>query len=217
MQKPLMKRQKSRSPETTLGRPRSEESRQGILEAAYELLKTKGFRSIGSHEIAKAAGVSSATLYRWWTSKEEILFDACFEHMRPILAVSSAGSGLSRLRRYALRATEFLRSEDGAVMARLLIGIRDDTRLHQMFLQRYMMPRRQIQRQIIEEAIASGELKRTTDPELLIDALNGPLFFRWLQGHAPLDKRFAERIFENAIRAFEPTALPRHRSKTKPR
>jgi len=46
------------------------------------------------------------------------------------------------------------------------------------------MPRRQMQRRFIGEAIASGELKRGTDTELLIDALNGPLFFRWLQGHA---------------------------------
>ena len=43
------------------GRPRSEQARNDILEAAYKLLKTKGFQAIGSHEIAKAAGVSSAT------------------------------------------------------------------------------------------------------------------------------------------------------------
>ena len=51
-------------------------------------------------------------------------------------------------------------------------------------------------------AIASGELKLGTDPELLIDALNGPLFFRWLQGHAPLDKGFAKGIFDKVIPAF---------------
>jgi Tetracyclin repressor-like, C-terminal domain len=49
-----------------------------------------------------------------------------------------------------------------------------------MFLERYVKQRRQIQRGIIEDAIASGELKPTTDPELLIDMLSGPLFFRWL-------------------------------------
>jgi len=64
-------------------------------------------------------------------------------------------------------------------------------------------PRRQIQRGIIEDAIASGELKRMTDPELLIDALNGPLFFRWLQGHAPLENSFAERIFDKVLLAFQ--------------
>jgi hypothetical protein len=46
-------------------------------------------------------------------------------------------------------------------------------------------------------------LKRGTDPELLIDALNGPLFFRWLQGHAPLDKGFAKGIFDKVIPAFQ--------------
>ena len=109
----------------TLGRPRSEQARQDILEAAYRLLKSEGFQSVGSHEIAKAAGVSSATLYRWWDSKEEILFDACFEHMKPVLAPPDKGSGLIRLRRYVLRATDFLRSEDGALMARVLTGIHD--------------------------------------------------------------------------------------------
>jgi Tetracyclin repressor-like, C-terminal domain len=57
-----------------------------------------------------------------------------------------------------------------------------------MLLERYVNQRRQILRGIIEEAIASGELKATTDPELLIDPLSGPLFFRWLLGHAPLDR-----------------------------
>jgi hypothetical protein len=88
-------------------------------------------------------------------------------------------------------------------MARVLTGIHEDKRLHQMFLERYVKQRRQIQRGIIEDAIASGELKATTDPELLIDALSGPLFFRWLQGHAPLDRGFAQSIFDKVIPAFQ--------------
>ena len=185
------------------GRPRSEQARRHILEAAYKLLRAKGFHAVGSHEIANAAGVSSATLYRWWGSKEEILLDACFEHMKPVLAVSGSGSPLARLRRYVLYVAEFLASDDGVVMARLVTGIHDDKRLQQIFWERYVMPRRQMQRRFVGESIASGQLKRGTDTELLIDALNGPLFFRWLQGHAPLDKGFAERIFEKVIPAFQ--------------
>jgi hypothetical protein len=61
-------------------------------------------------------------------------------------------------------------------MARLLTGIHDHHRLRQMFLERYVLPRRVIQRSLIEDAVASGELKQATDPELLIDALDGPSF-----------------------------------------
>jgi AcrR family transcriptional regulator len=185
------------------GRPRSEQARRDILEAAYKLLETKGFHAVGSHEIASAAGVSSATLYRWWVSKEEILLHACFEHMKPVLAVSGDGPALMRLRRYVLYVAEFLASDDGVIMARLIAGIHDDTKLQRLFLERYVMPRRQMQRRFIREAIASGELKRGTDPELVIDALNGPLFFRWLQGHAPLKSSFAERIFDRVILGFQ--------------
>jgi hypothetical protein len=53
-----------------------------------------------------------------------------------------------------------------------------------------------------KDAIASGELEQTTDPELLIDAIFGPLFFRRLQGHAPLDRSFAERIFDKVLLAL---------------
>jgi AcrR family transcriptional regulator len=184
------------------GRPRSEQARCDILEAAYNLLRVKGFHEVGSHEIANTAGVSSATLYRWWDSKEEILLDACFEHMKPVLAVSGTGSPLARLRRYVVYVAKFLASNDGVTMARLVTGIHNDKKLQRLFLERYVMPRRQMQRRFIGEAIASGELKRGTDVELLIDALNGPLFFRWLQGHASLDEGFAERIFEKIIPAF---------------
>ena len=108
------------------GRPRSQQARHEILETAYNLLRDKGFNAVGSHEIAQAAGVSSATLYRWWKSKEEILFDACFEHMRPILAIPETGSGLMRLRRHVQRASDFLVYEEGTVMARVLTGIQRD-------------------------------------------------------------------------------------------
>jgi AcrR family transcriptional regulator len=199
-----MKSAKTRVARRPAGRPRSEQAQRDILEAAYKLLKAKGFQAVGSHEIAQAAGVSSATLYRWWNSKEEIMFDACFEHMKPVLAVSGSGSALARLRRYVLYVADFLASDDGVVMARLFTGIHDDKRLRRMFFERYVIPRRQMQRGFIEEAIASGQLQRGIDTELLIDALNGPLFFRWLQGHAPLDRRFAERNFEKVVSAFQP-------------
>ena len=199
-----MRSQRIKTETRAPGRPRSEQARQDILEAAFKLVKNKGFQSVRAHEIAEAAGVSSATLYRWWNSKEEIMFDACFEHLKPALAVSGKGTALGRLRAYVLRATDFLTSQDGEVMARLFTGIHEDKKLQRMFLERYVVPRRQIQGRIIENAIAAGELKQDTDSNLLIDALNGPLFFRWLQGHAPLDQKFAESIFKSVIPAFQP-------------
>ena len=55
-----------RSHQDPRGRPRSEQARQEILEAAYKLLRDKGFNAVDSHEIAQAAGVkqANATAFR---------------------------------------------------------------------------------------------------------------------------------------------------------
>jgi AcrR family transcriptional regulator len=199
-----MRSEKNHKAPRAPGRPRSEQAKRHILNAAYKLLKTKGLKSVRSHEIATSAGVSSATLYRWWASKEEIIFDACTERVKPVLAVASNGSPLRRLRDLVLQVTNLWRSEDGKVLARLVTGIHGDKKLQGMFLERFVFPRRQIHRRIIQEAIDAGELEHTTDPELLIDALHGPIYFRWLQEHAPLDKDFLEALIEKVISAFTP-------------
>jgi AcrR family transcriptional regulator len=184
------------------GRPRSERARQDILKSAYKLLKKKGISAVAAQEIADGAGVSTATLYRWWDTKEAIMFDACFEHVMPALAVEEKGPPLARLRESLVRGAAWLGSDGGRVMARLITGIHGDKKLQQMYLERFYLPRRQIQLRLIEEAIACRELKRDTDPELLLDALSGPLFFRWLQGHAPVNKKFAEALADKIIPAF---------------
>jgi AcrR family transcriptional regulator len=197
-----MKAKEPLNPTRSPGRPRSEQARQDILKSAYKLLKKRGISAVSAQEIADGAGVSTATLYRWWNTKEAIMFDACFENVRPALAVEEKGSPLEQLRKYLARGAVWLGSEDGRVMARLITGIHGDKKLQQMYLDRFYIPRRQIQRRVIEEAIACRELKRDTDPELLLDALTGPMFFRWLQGHAPVDKKFAEALADKIIPAF---------------
>jgi AcrR family transcriptional regulator len=176
------------------GRPRSEAARKQILEAAYDLLRSKGIQSASTQEIAAAAGVSTATLYRWWNTKEAIMLDALFEHVKPALAYEGAGSPLTRIRNHANRGVKFLKSEDGKMMARLITGIHENEELRQLFLERYYLPRRAMARQLIEQAIEAGELPEGTDPEIVIDALHGPQFLRLIMGHAPLTKEFAESI-----------------------
>ena len=66
------------------------------------------------------------------------MLDACFEHMKPVLAVSGTGSPLARLRRYVVYVAKFLASDDGVTMARLVTGIHDDKKLQGVFLERYV-------------------------------------------------------------------------------
>ena len=73
------------------GRPRSEAARQAILEATRTLLEATSVRDLTIETIAKQAGVSKSTIYRWWPNKAAIVIDAV-EAMVPRTRLSESKS-----------------------------------------------------------------------------------------------------------------------------
>ena len=58
------------------GRPRSETTRQAVLEAASLLLDNEAYRSISIERIASDAKVGKQSIYRWWDGKADVLLEA---------------------------------------------------------------------------------------------------------------------------------------------
>lgn len=187
------------SPPRSPGRPRSEAAREAVLTAGYRLLRDHGLAGVSAQEVAAAAGVSTATLYRWWPTKEAVLFDAFFAAAGRTLPFAAGGRPLERLRDHAVRGAAWLTSPDGRVMAQLILTVQGDEALRRQFLDRFYLPRRAAARTVVEEAVAAGELPPGTDPEVVIDAVYGPQYFRLLVGHAPLTPAFAAAVFDQVV------------------
>jgi AcrR family transcriptional regulator len=153
-------------------------------------------------QLARAAGVSTATLYRWWDTKEAIMLDAFFEHVKPALCVEGGGSPLERFRYQVVRGASWIQSPDGKVATRLIGDVQDDGKLHQLFLERFYLPRRSIYVNLMKEAIAAGELRPGTNIDLLIDVLHGPIYFRAILGHAAPDRAFVTELVDQVLPAF---------------
>jgi AcrR family transcriptional regulator len=60
------------------GRPRSARAREAILGAAAALLLEHGLAAVSMDAVAARAGVSKATIYRWWPTKESLALDALY-------------------------------------------------------------------------------------------------------------------------------------------
>jgi AcrR family transcriptional regulator len=70
------------------------ETRDRILDAAAELMRTRGIIRTTTKEIAKAAGFSEATLYKHFRDKEELLLKVLRERMPDFARVGiEAGEG----------------------------------------------------------------------------------------------------------------------------
>jgi AcrR family transcriptional regulator len=146
--------------------------------------------------------VSTATLYRWWKSKEAVMLDAFLARVKPALAPPLEGSPLERLHQSVVRGAAWLHSKDAPVAVRLISDVQADPVLRRLFLERFYLPRRAMNVDLVQQAIAAGELPRDTDADLLIDALTGPLYFRRIIGHAPVSEAFASELASRVLQAF---------------
>jgi AcrR family transcriptional regulator len=58
------------------GRRRNKQCHQAILEATLKLVTERGYPAVSIEAIAAAAGVGKQTIYRWWSSKASVVFEA---------------------------------------------------------------------------------------------------------------------------------------------
>jgi AcrR family transcriptional regulator len=183
------------------GRPRSEKTRKAILKTAFRLLKKKGFEGVSNQQIASEAGVSTATLYRWWKNKQAILLDSYLETTRELIPYGRRGAPLARLRNYTIRIAEFLKSANGRVFLRLMLAIQDNPRLRKDFYESVFLPRRAEGCAVVQKAIDAGDLPDTVDPDFMINLLIGPQILPALLGQE-VSAASAENIFDFVLKTM---------------
>ena len=189
------------------GRPRSEASRASILDAAYSFLRNLPVASISLLHIARKARVSSATVYRWWSTKEALLLDAFLNKADRAMVLQDEGAPLERLREYILQVGRFFTGESGIVAARLLTAIQDNPILRKEFLERVYQPREKEIRAVVKEAIQLRQLPAAMEVSIFLDSIIGPLLARLLLHNEQIDEAFVISVFDRVVagtRAQEP-------------
>jgi AcrR family transcriptional regulator len=191
---------------TQRGRPRSVKAENAVLEAAAELLLDQGLAAVSMDAIAARAGVSKATIYRWWPTKETLALDALFHDWEGVPAVDTGslrGDLLKLLRPWVRLAAA---RPYGRVIAALLTEAQTDLAFASEYRARFVKPRRDQGRTIFRRAIERGELPAGTKIEVALDLLYGPIYHRLLHGHAPLNDRFVRDVIDTALNGIATAA-----------
>ena len=182
--------------EKKLGRPRSEKTKNSILAAAYELLLDKGFGAITIEKIAERAGVSKATIYKWWPNKAAVVMDAFFDAAVVRLPIPDTGSTINDMIIQVNNLAKFLTSREGRVINEIIAEGQYDQKLAETYRTIYFKPRRLDSRYILERGISRGELKENLDIELIIDLIFGPVFYRLLITGDVVDEDFIKNLIK---------------------
>lgn len=160
------------------GRPRSENVDLGIHEAVLDTIAKAGIAAISIEGVARLAGVSKASIYRRFDSKEELIVASLIfmREQNPLLPTS----GSARARLVAL--LEGLRckmsgSREGRIMMAVLGSRQDNPELVNLVFERIVKRRQEILRSLIEEGIDSGEFPATIDLNVAVSVLAGSVIY----------------------------------------
>jgi AcrR family transcriptional regulator len=181
------------------GRPRCVETCAAIRRAALEMLEQVGFAALTVEGIAARAGVGKTTLYRWWPNKAGVVMDAFLDAYGGCSPFPDTGCVREDLRQQLRLAVQLLVGPKGRAVAALLGGLRTTPELAEAFRTRWLRPRREEARRTLLRGVERGQVRRDVDYDAAVDALYGPLYFRLLTGHAPLNRAFADALTETVM------------------
>jgi len=152
------------------GRPRSKAADRAILRAALKVFIDRGIEGATIEQIADAAGVARTTLYRRWSSKEDLIAQAIATARGAAERQTMNRVKLSRspeLLIDALAAT-FTSPDYKKLAARLIGSVPNNPELMAVYWRDYLLPRRRLVRGLLE-----GFVGAEREPEIILDLISG--------------------------------------------
>ena len=172
--------------------------RAAVLEAALQEVVAVGYARMTMEGVARRAGVNKTTLYRRWGTREALLVEAFLERGQERVPIPDTGSLREDLLAIARAVVANSDSPEVQAVVRAAASQSPGSPLvdasRQFWAERFALDGRVVQR-----AIDRGEASVDVDPQTVIEAILGPIYFRLLLTAAPLDDAFVVRIVDLAV------------------
>ncbi|MDE1147007.1 MAG: TetR/AcrR family transcriptional regulator [Azospirillaceae bacterium] len=186
------------------GRPRSDQARDAILEAAFLLLEENGLEKFTIEGVAARSGTAKTTIYRWWPGKGALAMEALLAYAELTVPFPHTASAVADLRAVLDGIARNFAGATGRVVASIVLAGQNDPATLKVYHEKVVEPRRQRLRDILERGKKNGEFRTDLDVETLVEALYGALYARLLIRFATLDEpgwmdRHITQLLEGAL------------------
>lgn len=159
------------------GRPRSAASHKAMLQATLELLSEVGFEVMSIEAIAARAGVGKTTIYRRYSSKEELVADA-IESIREEVLIPDTGNFWNDIDALIENAAQITFTPLGRqAVAMIISSASSNPGFAQIYWEKYLQPRRQAFAIVIERAKERNEIPANLDSGLVFDTMSGIMLY----------------------------------------
>lgn len=175
-------------------------SRAAVLISTVELLSERGYGGTSVDEISRRSGVAKTTIYRHWSTRTDLLRDACSSLGTPLDKPKTADlkeALTAVLKELAL----LLRTEKWpSVLPSIIDAAERDPDIASMYSE-LQDEYSSVFRDLLSAAVVQGKLSKNTDVSVLIALLVGPLFYRRWFSREVVSGDFAEQVVAQVLGA----------------
>ncbi len=177
--------------------------RKRILSSAAQLLEDRCFEDITVDAIAEHSGAGKATIYRWWPNKAAVLIEAFRERIAEELPFRDTGNFRQDIRQLLQDFSEIIYwGRRTKVFRSFIAGAQADPEIAKAFRETWIRPLRAEAKKFFERAIAAGIATADLDPDLAVELVFSPLYYRLLTGWGEITPEYLDQLVDTVLRGY---------------
>jgi AcrR family transcriptional regulator len=199
---------------------RSEKSRRAIYDAALALVSEVGYPKTTIEGIAARAGVGKQTIYRWWSSKADVLLEAFIDLSAQAAEAAARPEVIGERAMYEIPDTGDLEADLKLVLRATVDELLDpkfeapsralaaegvvNEQVGREFVGKLLEPQLQLYVKRLRSAQEQGAVRADIDPRIALELFVSPLAQRWLQYTGPITYEYTDKLVEYALHGLAP-------------
>jgi AcrR family transcriptional regulator len=166
-----------------------------IRNAVMSELAEVGYGRLSIEAVARRAGVGKTAIYRRWSNKLEMVMEIISDVAERKVPLPDTGSFSGDLALLLLIVSTALKHRMASqIIPDLMAEAARNPQIAET-LQRALRTHQQaVGEKLIGQAVARGELPEGTDPDVAVDLILGPLYWRLAVARQPIEDDYLERF-----------------------
>jgi AcrR family transcriptional regulator len=166
-----------------------------IRNAVMNELAEVGYGRLSIEAVARRAGVGKTAIYRRWSNKLEMVLEIVSDVAGRSVPLPDTGSFAGDLQLLMMIVSRALRHRIASqIIPDLMAEASRNPQIAETLHKALRTHQQSVGDKLIGQAMARGELPEGTDPEMAVDLILGPLYWRLAVARTPVSEDYLEKL-----------------------
>jgi AcrR family transcriptional regulator len=166
-----------------------------IRNAVMSELAEVGYGRLSIEAVARRAGVGKTAIYRRWSNKLEMVLEIITDVAGRKVPVPDTGSFASDLDLLMMIVSRALQHRVASqIIPDLMAEAARNPQIAETLQRVLRLHQQSVGEKLVGQAIARGELPEGTDPDVAVDLILGPLYWRLAVARQPVSDDYLEKM-----------------------